>query len=406
MKMEELREISEHYIAEFNKRYRREFLEEKPFETPMTVILGQRGVGKTTLIVQYLAAQKELGKEVLYVPVDHILVGKRTLYEIAEWFQKSGGAIICFDEIHKYGQWSKELKGIYDTFKGLKVIASGSSALEVHSGSHDLSRRALVRALSGLSFREYLSLKLKKDFSLLTLTEIITRHRELAEVLIEKIGDEQLLFRYFQEYLQVGYYPYFLEYDREEDFYRMLEQSVVATIETDLQAVHPGITGASVAKIRRLMGFVAKQVPFEPTLGKLVTALEFSDQRTLKTYLKYLQDAGHINMLFKSGNRLAALEKPQKIYLNNSCQAYAFGGKNTNKGNVRETFFLNATKWKHDVSFPSKGDFNVDGIIFEVGGKNKTLEQIKGIKSSFLAIDDLAVGYENVVPLWLFGFLM
>lgn len=407
--MQDLYDVSYYFISRLNREHTRDFLRNDPFRTRMTILLGQRGVGKTTIIIQYIAGQFEVKKEsplAMYLPADHILIGERSLYEIAQKFYESGGQLICFDEIHKYENWSQELKSIHDTFPDLKVIASGSSVLKVQKGSHDLSRRAIVRYLPGLSFREYMVLKLGLELDPISLEDIIINHRKIALELAEKfeVNDVKVL-SLFSDYLKKGYYPYFFQYKNKEDYFAALEQSVLATIENDLSAVYPNITGAVVKKIRRLLSFIAQQVPFKPTLSKLTGALDISDERALKTYLKYLEDAEIINVLSKSGKRLSTLEKPEKIYLNNTNQSYAFGNQSVDKGNLRETFFLNAVIRDHDVTYPEAGDFNVNGMIFEVGGKNKTFDQIKHLKSSFLALDDMGLGFENTIPLWLFGFL-
>lgn len=407
--MQDLYDVSYYFISRLNREHIRDFLRNDPFRTQMTILLGQRGVGKTTVIIQYIAGQFEIKKEspfAMYLPVDHIVIGGRTLYEIAQKFQESGGQLICFDEIHKYENWSQELKSIHDTFPDLKVIASGSSVLKVQKASHDLSRRAIVRYLPGLSFREYCVLKLGLALNPVSLGDIVTNHRQLALEVVERFEDKGVsILSLFSDYLKKGYYPYFFQYKNKEDYFLALEQSALATVENDLSAVYPTITGAAIKKIWRLLSFIAQQVPFKPTLSKLTAALDIGDERVLKTYLKYLEDAEIINVLSKSGKRLSVLEKPEKIYLNNTNQSYAFGDQSVDKGNLRETFFFNAVLLGHDVTYPEAGDFNVNGMIFEVGGKNKTFDQIKHLKASFLALDDVEVGFENTIPLWLFGFL-
>lgn len=407
--MKELYDLSYHFIDKLNRAHPRNFLVNDPFRTRMTILLGQRGVGKTTMIIQYLASQFELKKEsteAIYLPADHTLIGNRTLYEIAQKFHTSGGKLICFDEIHKYQNWSKDLKSIHDTFPDLQVIASGSSSLKVQKGSHDLSRRAIVRYLPGLSFREYIALKLNIVFQPVSLDSIIASHIKITSEILKQFEDKNInILSLFLDYLKRGYYPYFMQYKDYDDYLFALEQSIHATIENDMPAIHPTLTGAVINKIKRLLTFIAQQVPFKPTLSKLTSVLDISDERTLKTYLKYLEDAGVINVLTKSGKHLSGLAKPEKIFLNNTNQSYLFGKQYVDKGSLRETFFLNAVILNHNVTYPEVGDFNVDGIIFEVGGKNKAFDQIKHIRKSFLALDDIEIGFENVIPLWLFGFL-
>lgn len=407
--MKELYDLSNHFIDKLNRAHHRDFLVNDPFRTKMSILLGQGGVGKTTMIIQYLASQRKLKKEAtegMYLPVDHTLIGSRTLYEIAQEFHGLGGKLICFDEIHKYQNWSKDLNSIHDTFPDLQVIASGSASLKVQKGSHDLSRRALVRYLPGLSFREYIALKLNCVFQPVSFNSIITNHVKITSEILKEFEDKNMsVLSLFHDYLKRGYYPYFLQYKNYDDYLLALEQSIHVTIENDMLAIHPTLTGAAINKIRRLLTFIAQQVPFKPTLSKLTSALDISDERTLKTYLTYLEDAGVINVLSKSGKNLSRLAKPEKIFLNNTNQSHLFGKQCVDKGSLRETFFLNAVKLNHTVTYPEVGDFNVEGIIFEVGGKKKTFDQIKSIRNSFLALDDIEVGFENVIPLWLFGFL-
>lgn len=407
--METLLGVSAHYIESLNRKYVRDFLKEDPFRTHLTILLGQRGVGKTTVIVQYIASKfrsKAKKRKALYLPADHMELGGRSLYEIAKEFNSMGGELICFDEIHKYDNWSQELKSICDTFPNLKVIASGSSALEVHKGSHDLSRRAIVRYMPGLSFREYLSLKVDIKFKAYEFKEIVGESDKLCDYVNKKIsGDGKKVLDLFGEYLRKGYYPYFIDYSNDDDFYAAVEQTVYSTLEGDIPSVHPNITGGSIKKMRKLLSIIARQVPFQPSLNKLTSALEVQNIKTLKKYIKYLEDAGLINTLSKSGKRLATLGKPDKIYLNNTNQSYALGQSGTDIGTVRETFFLNAVSRELEVTYPTVGDFNVEGIIFEVGGRSKTFDQISHLKNAYLAIDGIEEGWENVIPLWLFGFL-
>lgn len=409
--LDDLFKLSEKYLITLNRQYVRNFVKKDPFKARLTIILGQRGVGKSTAIVQYLL-QRNLensatDKKILYLPADHFSIGNRALYEIAEIFCQLGGEIICFDEIHKYPNWSQELKSIYDTFPELKVIASGSSALEVHKGSHDLSRRSIIKQMFGFSFREYLEVITEETFPIYSLEEILKNHEQHAKDIIDTLKKSKNLkvLSLFQVYLKKGYYPYFTECASEDDFYFTLERSVHTAIESDISFVHPSITAASIKKIIRLLSFIAQQVPFKPHLNKLTEILDLNDQRVLKTYLKYLEDAGLINTVSKAGRGLSVLEKPEKIFLHNTNQVYAFGKQNSNTGSLRETFFINIMSSTHLIYYSDVGDFMVDNYIFEVGGKNKSFKQIRNIKNSYVVLDDVESGINNKIPLWLFGFL-
>lgn len=376
----------------------------------MSVILGQRGVGKTTAIIQHMTnwmgGELESSKA-LYVQADHFLVGKTPLYAIAEEFYNIGGNLICFDEIHKYPSWSLELKSMYDTFSSLAIIASGSSALEILRGSHDLSRRALVSNMTGLSFREFIEMRCRVSLHPLPLETLLKEHEKAAIPIlrtVEKKGEKIL--GLFRKYLSHGYYPYFLEYQDIGHYYRIVEQGMHASLENDLPVIHPTLTGISVQKIKKLLTYIASAVPLIPDMRRLKNLLDVGDERTLKTYLSYLEDAGLIRCLFASGKGLVRLGKPEKIFLHNPNQYYAIHGAVENPGSVRETFFLNALSESHAVTHPLKGDFLVDGkTVFEIGGKGKDFSQIKDENNAFLAVDDMELGVGKKLPLWLLGFL-
>ena len=373
--------------------------------------MGQRGVGKTTAIIQYILRSYEsdlFTPKALYVQTDHFLVANQPIYEIAEQFYNLGGELICFDEIHKYADWAGELKSIHDTFPKLKIIASGSSALEIYRGSHDLSRRAVVYRMFGMSLREYIELTTGLELKPFTLEEIIKNHPvialEITKILERK---KKKILALFREYLEYGYYPYFFEYKDKRLFYLTLEQNIRTTLESDLMSIYPSLSGNTVKKLKKLLAIIAASVPFTPDLKKIKTLLDIGDERTLKTYLKYLEDAGVILTVSKNGQGLRSLGKPEKIYLNNPNLIQALvGSSQTNRGTIRETFFLNMVQNLYEVSLPARGDFRVgEKYTFEVGGRKKTYEQIKDLPDSYLAVDDLEVGIGNRIPIWLFGFL-
>lgn len=406
--IDELYLLSRRYLEINNKPYKRDNAwHETYFKHRLSILIGQRGVGKTTIIVQYLLQQVKndlLSKEILYVPSDHFLLGKLSLYEIAATFFKLGGKIIAFDEIHKYLNWSQELKSIYETFPDLKIIASGSSALKIHKGSHDLTRRSAVHSIKGLSFREYLHLACKMSFPKHSLDDVLTNHsKKTTEIL--KTCNEQKILALFKNYLKSGYYPYFLEMD--EDTYLMtLEQNFHTIIESDLAAIYPSLTGNSIRKIKLLLSFIASSVPFTPQMNTIKNIIDVGDERTLKEYFKYLEDAYLIRMVMPASKKMHRLEVPEKIYLDNPNQLYAISGGKPNIGTLREIFFLNMLAHDHEIAIPSSGDFLVNNeITFEIGGKNKSLNQIKDSKKAFLALDEIEHGVDRTIPLWLFGFL-
>jgi len=409
--LDDIFKLSSDFLKTFNKPYRRYFLDKYPLTGRFSIIIGQRGVGKTTAMIQKILSTNNndiFTKNALYVPVDHFVVGGRSIYEIAEAFYNLGGKMICFDEIHKYTGWSGELKSIYDSFQKLTILASGSSAMEIQKGSHDLSRRAVVYPMKGLSLREYIELASGVKTEPLNLNTILGEHEKRSYEIISALeGKNMKILALFNDFLQFGYYPYFTEFDDISSYYITLEQGIRSTIESDLLSIYPALSGSSIKKIKKLLAVIAESAPFTPDLKRLKKMVDIGDERTLKNYLKYLEDGGVIMSLAKKGSGLGALEKPEKIYLNNTNQIYAISRKGKeNRGTLRETFFINMLSAMHTVSSPKRGDFYVDNkYTFEIGGKNKSFKQIEDIDDSFLAVDDIETGIGNKVPLWLFGFL-
>lgn len=404
--LEELFQLSQNYVVNYQQEYIRYFLKKETLSNRFSIISGQRGIGKTTAIIQYIRQHYPdlYTTKVLYVQADHFVLGNHTLYEIADMFVKMGGELLCIDEIHKYPNWSKELKSINDTFRELKLIISGSSALEIRKGSHDLSRRALVYKMKGMSFREFIEMKLDIVLESYSLEEILLEHQPIAQSIIDALAAKQeKILPLFKEYLEVGYYPYYFEYNNKEQFTMTLEQNIHTTIESDLLAIYPSLTGNSIKKLKSLLKVISASVPFTPDMKKLKSIIGVGDERTLKNYLKYLEDAGLIKMLMKSSKGLGSIEKPEKIYLDNTNLLFT---TKADAGTVRETFFMNQLSKDHEMIAPKVGDYLVDEkLTFEVGGKNKSFKQIKGIEESFIAADDIEIGFGNKVPLWLFGFL-
>ncbi|MCX6584124.1 MAG: AAA family ATPase [Candidatus Aminicenantes bacterium] len=411
--IDELYDLSQHFILNYNRNYQRYFMGKYPLENRFSIITGPRGVGKTTAIIQYLLkfiGGDRFNKDAIYIQADHFLVGKHSMYEIADRFVKNNGKLICFDEIHKYPEWSRELKSINDTFPQLKIIASGSSAMEIQKGSHDLSRRAIVYRMYGMSFREFIELSLDLRLNAYSLVEILEQERRqvIAANIVEEIEKKNTkILPLFNRYLEYGCYPYFKEFENKDLFHIALEQHVHTTIESDLPAVFPGLSGSGIKKIKKLISFIAESVPFMPDLKNIKRLLEIGDERTLKNYLKYLENAGIILSVSKKGKSLSAMEKPEKIFLNDTNLMYAIGAReNLQKGNLRENFFVNALMAGHKVTVADRGDFVVaDKFVFEVGGKGKGFNQIKDKENSYLALDEIETGIGNKIPLWLFGFL-
>ncbi len=411
--LEELFIKSRDFININNQEYKRYFIKTKNLEYRLSIIIGPRGIGKTTTIAQYIT-QNYKDNEALYVNLDDIQISsKYTITEIAEEFVLNGGKLLCFDELHKYENWSAELKNIYDRFDKLKIIATGSSALQINKGSHDLSRRAIVYNMVGMSFREFLELHHGYKFESITLEDILSNHIEIATNIKNKIEkNDQKIISLFKDYLKHGYYPYYLSMPNEVLFFQTLQQNINVSIESDLLNIYPKLNGNSIKKMKILLSVIIKSVPFEPKIIDLKNATNIKDDRTLKDYLAKLDDAGLIKLLMQNSLSMKAFDKPEKIFLANPNLMYT---KEPNIGNVRETFFVNQL----DNYYKNKDLLNDDGIYasksgdfyceekytFEVGGKNKGFGQIKDILNSYVASDDLEVGIGNKIALWIFGFL-
>lgn len=408
--LDELLQLSRVYLREHQFSHRRSDFQSKGFLSHrLSILAGPRGVGKTTLMIQTLLDYVDnnlLSATILYVPSDHFLIAQTSLYEIASQFVQEGGKWIAFDEIHKYPNWSQELKSIYETFPRLIMIVSGSSLIELHKGSHDLTRRSIVYKLNGLSFREYISLVFNIRFEPVTLSEVLKNHDAISHEIVANVSKhEQTMLPIFKQYLKQGYYPYFLELGNLDAYYLTIEQNIIATIETDIPAVYPSLTGHSLRKIKHILSFLSANVPFKPSYKQLQISVDVTDLRTLKTYLKYLEDAHLIRQLRSAGSKFGALEVAEKLYLHNPNQYYALSVE-PNIGTVRELFFLCALQQKQRISAPKSGDFLVnESILFEIGGRKKDYSQLKNHSCGYLACDDLEFGIGKRIPLWLFGFL-
>jgi len=399
------------FVKNNNLTYKRYFIKKEDLAHRLSIILGARGIGKTTTIAQYMSQYRE--DEALYISLDDINNAKESIYDIAQAFELQGGKLLCFDEIHKYENWSQGLKSIYDTFPTLKVVASGSSALEIHKGSHDLSRRAIVYTMVGMSFREFLELHYGYELEAFSLEEITQKHQKIADNILAKLSNRgHKIIPLFRDYLKFGYYPYYLSMPNEVYFFQTLKQNINVSIESDLLNIYPSLNGRSIKKIKLLLSVIMENVPFTPTISSLKKSIEVKDDRTIKEYLARLDDAGLIKLLMKSSLSMKNIDKPEKIYLANTNLMYTTTPK---IGSVRETFFMNQCSNYYTIKnaldnrgvfSASKGDFYVEEkYLFEVGGKNKSFSQIKDVENSFVVADDIEVGFGNKIPLWLFGFL-
>lgn len=358
------------------------------WESRMIGIIGARGVGKTTLILQYIK-QNLNSKNALYVSADDMYFSENKLFDLADEFYKNAGEYLFIDEIHKYEDWSRELKNIYDSFPSLKVVFTGSSVLDILKGSADLSRRALIYKLQGLSFREYLKFFHNYDIEVYSLQQIINN-----EVKIDNIEHPIPLFK---DYLKRGYYPFGIE--NEMDL--RLGQIIVQTLETDIPQYANLNVGTS-RKLKRLISIIAESVPFKPNFTKIAEIINVS-RNSLDDYFLYMEHAGLIGQLRNETNGIRGLGKVDKVYLDNTNITFNLVGDKSNVGNIRETFFFNQMRVNNEVISSKTSDFVIDNYTFEVGGKNKQQKQIEKNSKSFVVKDDIEFGYLNVIPLWAFG---
>lgn len=391
--------ILEHQVklTQVNTKFKRYLFHAIDLNNRLIAIKGARGAGKTTLLLQ-LAKEKLLNKEALYISLDHIYFYENKLYELAKKFEQFGGSHLLLDEVHKYPNWSREIKLIYDNFPKLSIIFTSSSMIEIYKSESDLSRRAVSYNLKELSFREFIEFETEQKFSAHSLSELLQNHNPIASQILKKIKPLPL----FEKYLRIGSYPYYKE--NEALFNQKLLNTINLIIETDINAVE-NLNYETIIKLKKLLKSIATSVPFTPNVSKLSELVGLS-RNSLVSALKMLEKAALINDLYKPTTGIGVLTKPEKLYLNNSNLLYTLAKDNTNIGNVRETFVLNQLKELYTIHLPEQGDLLIDEkIILEIGGKNKSKKQVENIKNAYIAKDQIEIGIDNIVPVWLFGFL-
>ena len=387
-KMETLFEKHQILLARTNLSFKRYMYSRFPWNSRMAGLVGPRGVGKTTMLLQYIREQNL--PDSLYVSADDIYFANHRLADVADEFYKYGGKHLFIDEIHKYKDWSVELKNIYDFYPGLKVCFTGSSILDIRKGMADLSRRALMFSMQGLSFREYLKFEHNIDVQVHTFEEIINNQITLPDSLEHPLP-------LFRKYLNNGYYPM----AKEDNLDIRLGQILNLTLEVDVPQF-ANLSVATARKLKKLLLVVSESVPFKPNFVSLAQKLEIS-RNSLEEYLTLMEDAGLIARLRNQATGITGLGKVEKLYLDNSNLIYHLSAKEPENGNIRETFFLNQTRVNNEVVSSVVADFKIGSYTFEVGGKSKSADQIKNTPNAFIAKDDIEFGYRNVVPLWAFG---
>ena len=397
--MDALINLFEKKLARTDTKFVRSIMNDMNWNARLIGIKGARGVGKTTLLLQYIKLNlfKQLN-QVLYVSLDHVWFNNHSLLDLVRVFEQKGGKYLFLDEVHKYPNWAQELKNTYDDYPDLKIVFTGSSLLEILNARADLSRRAIMHHMQGLSFREYIAVESGQEFLTHSLADIVKNHRDIGRDINAEINP----FSYFENYLKHGYYPYYRE---EKELYLMrLGEVLNMMLEIELPFLRK-VDVAYVPKVKQLLSIIAASVPFKPNVVKLSAKIGIN-RTTLLTYLNYLDEIGLTINLFKDSKGISSLQKPLKIYLENTNMMYLLAAENTNKGNLRETFFANQLRYQHTITYANQGDFIVDDTFtVEVGGKNKTKKQLEGVNNSYTVIDDVTIGSQDRIPLWLFGFL-
>lgn len=356
----------------------------------MIGLMGPRGVGKTTMMLQYIKENLPR-QETLYVVAEDLYFSQHTLLDLADAFSKVGGKYLIIDEIHKYSGWSRELKLISDYHSELHVFFTGSSVLDISKGVSDLSRRVLVYEMQGLSYREYLTLFHHIDIPVYNLQQIIGQQVTLPQGFLP--------LQHFSDYLNRGYYPF-----RDDNFERYIMQIVNTTLEADI-AQYADLTASTIRKLKRLLAIVAQTAPFKPNFSQLGAQLEVS-RNIVADLCAWLEKAGLVGQLRDSTGGIQGLGKVDKIYLDNPSLIHVLGDLNTEIGTMRETFFFNQLRVNEDIISSPVSDFLVDGkYTFEVGGKKKKQKQIQNVDLGYVVKDDIETGYGNIIPLWQFGLM-
>jgi uncharacterized protein len=392
-------EISSRLTESVDTRIVRNLYNQIDWSQRLIGVLGARGTGKTTLLLQYIKNNHKTPTQSLYLSLDLLTLQQSTLFDLADKFYKQGGQQLFIDEVHKYPHWSSEIKGIYDSYPGIQIIFSGSSAIQIHQSEADLSRRAAMYYLPNLSFREFIQFRTGLRFEPITLNEILENHIQHSRLVAAQLRPLQ----YFAEYLKYGAYPYYFE--QPNMFHERLASTVKTIIESDLMAVS-SFTYSSLIAMQKVLALIADSVPFKPNISELSRKSGLARDILLRM-IDLLVRADLLMVLRQNSLPTGYMTKPEKLYLNNTSLAWALSlSKEPAIGTQRETFFMNQLKNHHVLTVAEPGDFLVDNrFTFEVGGASKTRKQIKGIPNSFIASDDIEIGSGNTIPLWLFGMM-
>ncbi len=385
--MERLQAAFDKLLRETTSTFHRYMYNRIDWNARIVGLLGPRGVGKTTMVLQYIKENLPR-KESLYVVAEDLYFASHTLVDLADAFARTGGKYLIVDEIHKYKGWSRELKLIYDYHSELHVFFTGSSILDIYKGVSDLSRRVLTYEMQGLSYREYLSLFHQIELPIYNFQQILNQEVELPQGFLP--------LQHFSDYLKRGYYPF-----RDNNFERYIMNVVNTTLEVDI-AQYADLTPATIRKLKRLLAIIAQAAPFKPNFTQIGGQLEVS-RNNIADLCAWLEKAGLIGQLRDGTGGIQGLGKVDKVYLDNATLIYVLGNKNTEIGTIRETFFYNQMRVITNVISSRISDFEIDGKTFEVGGRKKKQKQIQNAEQGYVVKDDIETGYGNIIPLWQFG---
>ena len=393
-----LLEQSERLVSSVSLDFKRYLFNFIKWENRLIGIKGARGTGKTTLLLQWIKEQNLPAEKAAYFSLDDLYFTANTLKDTVSQFYKNGGVILVLDEVHKYKNWSQEIKNCYDFYPDLKIIFTGSSIIDIAKQEGDLSRRALLYELVGLSFREYLMMLHIIDLPILSLDDLLFNSTAIKK----KIPNDFRPLKHFGNYLNYGYYPFGLA--DTTSVHQRINQLIRTIVEIDMAELKDfDIRNAK--KLLQLIYVIAQQVPFKPNISNLAIKTGIH-RNSLNNYLYYLEQAKIISLLFPTGNSIAILQKPEKIVLNNTTLLHALAEEKSLVGTVRETFFVSQLQTFHKVQLSKQADFLIDGkYTFEVGGKSKGQKQIEGIENAWIVKDDIELPMLNTIPLWMIGLL-
>jgi len=386
-------------LEETDCNYLRYLYSQIEWDERLIGIKGARGVGKTTMLLQHIKLTFQDWSKAFYVSLDHLWFSTHTLLELTEYLYTHGVTHLFLDEVHRYPSWIKEIKNIYDNYPSLHIVLTGSSLLEIDNAEADLSRRLRTYHLEGLSFREYLAITGIAQLEPVGISDLLTRHSQIAAGISSKLK----VLPHFERYIQQGYYPFHLETSSATSYYDRIQHVITTVVENDIPAVE-SVEYETLQKAKRLLALLAQMAPFTPNISSLCDALSTTRNQLIRL-LSLLHRAALLRLLYSDSKGLKSLGKPEKVLFNDPNIMYALSSS-ADTGTIRESLFAALLAQGHTIHYPKKGDLLVDGkYLFEIGGKGKGFTQIKDIPDSFVAADGIEIGFGNKIPLWMFGLL-